>query len=111
MTSAKAIAKPGPASPILSADEFGKRHDKSKIVPAKIKAGIQKLAEAKGWCYEKEFMALCGITSSNDFAAYRALFMDDFAVPVKTESRHETRAWCGTKELANKFRKQLGLVL
>lgn len=109
MTSKSKATTPKPNSPIMSLDEFRKRHDKSTIVPQKIKAGLAKLREKKGWCYEKDFIALCEL-NANDFAAFRGQFVEEFAVPVKNESRHETRAWAGSKAVADKLREMLGVV-
>lgn len=79
-----------------SLSEFRATHDKSYIVPKKIRDGLAKLGE--GWEYEMNFAKLAGISLS-DLAAFRSLFEEHLVVVDRTR-----RAWAGTKATAAKMR-------
>lgn len=79
-------------------EAFRAAHDKSFIVPKKIREGLAKLGES--WLYEAEFMKLCSL-SQTDFAAYRDQFTDFY---VTVGGRTAKRVWAGTKAFANKLR-------
>lgn len=97
-----AIAKSDANSPIKSIDDFSKLHNKSYIVPQKIKAAVKKLADRKGWCYEVDFLKLAGVTAI-ELGTFREPFLEDHVVIIK-DSR---RAWAGTKAIANELRAML----
>ena len=79
-----------------SLSEFRATHDKSYIVPKKIRDGLAKLGE--GWEYEMNFAKIAGISLS-DLAAFRSLFEEHLVVVDRTR-----RAWAGTKATAAKMR-------
>lgn len=84
--------------------DFKAAHDKSFIVPSKIKTGLEKLG-IDGWEYEPEFTKLCGL-STNDMAKYRSQFEDYIVLVGRTrDSSRERRVWAGSKALANKLRE------
>lgn len=93
----------GPAAKPIgkSIEEFRAAHDKSFIVPRKIKAAIEKLGN--GWQSELEFAKLAGL-SMTDLGAYRAQFEDFVVVVARDGSR---RVWAGTKALAAKMREMV----
>lgn len=80
-------------------DDFRALHDKSFIVPAKIRAAIAKLGKS-GWEYEQQFMKLAEL-STTDLAAHRDQFEDHI---VTVGGRNPKRCWCGSKELATELR-------
>lgn len=84
-----------------SLDEFRANHDKSFIVPRKIKAALEKLGP--GWQSELEFAKLAGV-SMTDLAAYRPQF-EAFVVAVSRDGTR--RVWAGTKGLADKMREMV----
>lgn len=86
-----------PAGKTMS--DFRAAHDKSFIVPKKIREGIASLGDA--WEYELEFQRRCGI-SQTDFAPYRDEFADFF---FQIGGKNPKRIWCGTKSLATKLRE------
>ena len=69
--------------------EFRKQHDKSFIVPQKVRAALKALG-ARGWAYELEFLRLAGL-STTDLAAYRDVFEDHWLVVDRTK-----RVWAGS---------------
>lgn len=83
--------------------DFRAVHDKSFVVPAKIKAGIEKLGK-DGWEYEVEFLKICGL-STTDFARYRDQF-PGFFVLIGGE-RYGKRVWAGSKATADKMREMV----
>ena len=80
--------------------DFRAVHDKSYVIPKKIKEGLDALGK-DGWDYEPEFIKLCGV-SVVDFARFREEF-DEFYVVVGG-SRTGKRVWAGSKALAEKMR-------
>lgn len=78
--------------------EFRALHDKAFIVPTKIKAALEALAD--GWEYEAAFIKLAGISQA-DCSAYRDQF-EEFVVIVGGKT--QKRVWCGTKKLATQLR-------
>jgi len=96
MTSATK-AKPEMSKAGKTLAEFRASHDKSFIVPQKIKEGLKKLGG--GWEYEVNFLKLAGL-STTDLANHRDAFTDHIVLVDRTK-----RVWCGTKELANKLRE------
>jgi hypothetical protein len=83
-------------------EEFRAAHDKSFIVPGKIRDGLAALGES--WEYESEFMKRCTL-SNTDIAAYREQFADFY---VETPGRNPKRVWAGSKRFAAKLRERLG---
>lgn len=98
-------AKPTPAkkSSGKTLADFRAVHDKNFVVPAKIKAGLEKLG-AEGWEYEIEFMKTCGV-SPMDFARFRDQY-EEFYVELGSADRCK-RVWAGSKALANKMREMV----
>lgn len=81
--------------------EFRALHDKAFIVPTKIKAALEALAD--GWEYEAAFIKLAGISQA-DCSAYREKF-EEFVVVVGGKTTK--RVWCGTKKLATQLREMV----
>jgi hypothetical protein len=84
-----------------SLQDFRAEHDKSYIVPKKIRDALAKLGE--GWQYEVEFLRLAGL-STGDLATYREEFAE-FTVTVG--GRSPRRIWVGTKALAQQMREMI----
>ena len=85
-----------------SIQDFRENHDKSYMVPKRIRDAIEKLEDS--WLYEMEFMKLAGI-SSTDIGTYRDEF-EEFWFSASYSGRNSAkRIWCGTKALANKLRE------
>lgn len=85
-----------------SLQEFRAEHDKSYIVPLKIREAIKKLG-VDGWEYEVQFLRLAGL-SVTDLAAYRDEFADHFVV---VGGRNPKRLWAGSVGLAQKMREMV----
>lgn len=99
MTTKQAKVPPKPTG--RSLDEFRAAHDKSFIVPRKLKAALASLGPG-GWAYEAEFVKLAGV-SHTELGAYRSQF-EDHIVILKGTEHSGRRAWAGTKALAEKLR-------
>ena len=84
-----------------SLQEFRAEHDKSYIVPKKIKDAIEKLGD--GWEYEAQFLRLAGL-SVTDLAAYRDQFEAHIVV---VGGRNSKRVWVGTAKLAAQMREMV----
>lgn len=82
---------------------FRAAHDKSFIVPQRIREGLKKLGD--GWEYEVDFMRVCGGLATTDIAAFRAEFSDFW---FETGGRNPKRVWCATKELAKQLSAMAG---
>jgi len=80
--------------------DFRAIHDKSYVVPQKIKAGLEALGK-EGWEYEMDFMRLCGV-SSTDFASFRSDFLEHYVIVGGASS--PKRVWVGSKAIAEKMR-------
>lgn len=105
-TKKKPAPKAQPSSPAVkplgrSLEEFRANHDKSFIVPGRIKAALEKLGN--GWQSELEFAKLAGV-SMTDLGAYRAQF-EAFVVPVSRDGSR--RVWAGSKTVAEKMREMV----
>lgn len=85
-----------------SLQDFRAEHDKSFIVPLKIREALKKLG-AEGWDYEVQFLRLAGL-SVTDLAAYRDEFADHFVV---VGGRNPKRLWAGSAALAQKMREMV----
>src|SRR5574343_470547 len=94
---AASAAKPAGAGKSLQ--DFRAEHDKSFIVPSRIRAALAKLGD--GWLYEVEFLRLAQL-STTDLATYR----DDFADhTVSVGGRTPRRIWVGTVAMAKQMRE------
>lgn len=85
-----------------SLSDFRAVHDKSFVIPNKIRAGLAALGD--GWDYEPEFIKLCGV-SVLDFARFRDEFADHYVTVGGSKS--SKRAWAGTKATAAKMRDMI----
>jgi len=106
LTGGKGNAKPTPemAAPataqgvrVRSAKEFREAHDKSVIIPARIRDALKRMTP-KGWLYEVEFSRFAGVSLLN-LGAYRQQF-DALVVTVDGK-----RLWAGSVALANEFKE------
>lgn len=79
--------------------EFRSSHDKSFIVPSKIREALKQLGSS--WCYEAEFLKLAGLCTT-DLANYRDEFEEHIVMVERTK-----RVWCGTKDFAGKLREMV----
>lgn len=80
--------------------DFRAIHDKSFVIPNKIKEGLTKLGN-DGWEYENDFVKLCGVPVS-DFARFREDFAEYYVMVGGLRSGK--RVWAGSKALAEKMR-------
>jgi hypothetical protein len=79
-----------------TAAQWREVHDRSVIIPRKIRAGFKSLGAH--WEYHNEFAELCGI-SSQELSGY----IDHEEFPehwLMTGGKNPKRCWCGTEELA-----------
>lgn len=81
-----------------SLDDFKRSHDKSFIVPSKIRAALKGLGP-RGWAYEVEFIRLAGL-STTDLAAYRDQFEEHLVLVDRIK-----RVWAGSETFAAELRK------
>ena len=102
-TKAPAATAAGKAEPKLgkSLQDFRAEHDKSYIVPKRIKDALEKLGD--GWEYEVHFLRLAGL-SVTDLAAYRDQFEAHIVV---VGGRNSKRIWVGTSKLAAQMREMV----
>lgn len=84
-----------------SLQDFRAAHDKSFIIPNKVREGLKQLGS--GWEYEVEFLRRCGVCTT-DLSRYRDGFEDYI---VMTAGRNPKRIWTGSKEMANKMREMV----
>ncbi len=82
-------------------DDFRGAHDKSFIVPKKIREGLEQLGGA--WEYESDFMRRCGL-STTDFSRYRDPFEEYI---VNTTGKSAKRVWAGTADFAAELREMV----
>jgi hypothetical protein len=82
-------------------DAFRASHDKSFIVPKRIREGLAALGES--WEYEHEFIKRCGL-SQTDFGAYRDQFADFW---LHVGGKSPKKVWAGTKAFAAKLREKV----
>lgn len=80
-----------------SLSDFRAIHDKSFIIPVKIKEGLKLLGS--GWEYEAQFGKICGISLA-DLGNFRDQF-SDYVVVVRRDGK---RAWAGTPAVAQKMK-------
>ena len=80
---------------------FRSAHDKSFIVPKKIKEALEALGDS--WEYEGDLIRRCGL-SQIDFANYRDHFSEHwFLVGGKSPKR----IWAGTKKFCDSLREKV----
>lgn len=103
-TKAKKAAPKQPAAKRAgrSLEEFRATHDKSYIVPIKVKAALATLGG--DWMTEIEFAKHAGV-SMVDLNAYRDAF-EDFVVVLGGQHKGK-RLWAGSKATAAKMREML----
>lgn len=102
-TKAKSKAAPAPAKQGRTIAEFRAAHDRSFIVPTKIKAALATIGE--GWVYEGELLKLAQI-SQTDIGMFRGQF-EEHIVTLKGSEHGGKRAWAGTKAVAQKLREMV----
>lgn len=96
----KIVSTPRPSGKSLEA--FRSAHDKSYIVPNKIRAALSKLAES--WEYEVDFAKAAGVAIT-DLALFRDQF-EEYVVAMKvTGGSHKKNVWAGTPAFAAKLRE------
>lgn len=81
-------------------------HDKSVMVPNRIKVGIAKLAALgpENWEYEADFMKIAAV-SPIDMRDYRESFKDHWAdMPSTNGKRDARRVWFATKKAADAWK-------
>jgi hypothetical protein len=103
MTKPKQAAPKPVSSLVKGRDEFRAAHDKSFIIPNRIREGIKKLNPA-GCADEIDFLKLAGL-STTDLARFRHLFEENI-VNVGTE-RQPKRVWAGSKKFADELREMV----
>lgn len=89
-----------------TAADFKAAHDKSVIVPTKIRAGIAALLKIgpEHFEYDDGFRALCGLQAA-ELATYRDLFKKHwFMTPGRAGGKAGKRVWFGNPKLADKLR-------
>jgi hypothetical protein len=89
-------------------DDLRAIHDKSVLIPNRIKAGLAKLAEDgwENWAYESDFMRLAGVSPA-DFRDYREQFADFWAEMPSTNGKRDVRkVWFATKKAADTWKGQ-----
>lgn len=94
------VAKPKVDPKGKSLAEFRAQHDKSFIVPKRIKEGLAALGS--GWEYEVQFAKIAGISLA-DLSNFREQFADNFVVV----GRSGKRAWTGSKATAQAMREMV----
>lgn len=98
------MTKPAPAKG-KSLDEFCRAHDRTFIVPTKIKAGLGQLGDS--WEYEGDFIRRCGI-ASHELTKFREQFKDHIVEVARTSSNgHSRRVWAGTVAFAKRLREAI----
>lgn len=86
-------------------------HDKSVVIPNRIKAAIAALAgSADEWIYEVDFMKLAKPPlGSQDIAKFRDQFADFWAEMPSTNGKSQVRrVWFATKKAADEWRESIG---
>ena len=82
-------------------EAFRASHDKSYIVPRRIREALVALGDS--WEYEGEFMKRCNL-SSTDFAAYRDQFREFYVETAGGGGNRGKRVWAGSKVFAGKLK-------
>lgn len=103
------LAKPAKKSG-KTLDDLRAIHDRTIVVPNRIKAAIAKLAEEgpENWCYECDFIKLLTPNiASKDISDYREQFADFWALMPPTNGvRDAKKVWFATKKAADSWRGQ-----
>lgn len=94
MTTAKEPKKGG-----KDLETFRSLHDKSFIVPQRIRTGLKLLGES--WEYEQEFAQRCKLSLA-DFSRFREQFAEYY---VEIGGKSIRRVWAGSKAFADKLRE------
>lgn len=81
--------------------DFRVTHDRSFIVPERIKDALKALGD--GWEYEMQFTKLAAVSSS-ELSSYRDQF-SDYVVVLRRDGK---RAWAGSPATAQKMREMIG---
>jgi hypothetical protein len=97
---AKKIATPRASGKSL--EEFRSAHDKSYIVPKKIKDALAKLGDS--WEYEVDFVKTANI-SITDLIPFRDQFEGHIVAVKANGSSHKKNVWAGTLAFAAKLRE------
>lgn len=97
---AKPVSPPGQKIG-RSLDEFKAAHDKSFIVPMRLKAALKALGN--GWEYEVALAKQAGVSLA-DLGNFRDQFSEHIVVVKRDGSK---RAWAGTPAAAAKMRAML----
>ena len=87
-----------------SIDEFKKSHDKSFIIPNKIRTALAQLGD--GWEYEMQFAKLAGV-GLPDLSAYRPMFEAYLVELGNNTTGRGKRVWAGTTAAAKKMREMV----
>jgi hypothetical protein len=97
------MSKPTPPKKVGGKDleMFRAAHDRSFIIPRRIKDALATLGES--WEYEAEFIKRCGLSQS-DFALYRDQFADFFVETANSHRSRGKRVWAGSKAFATRLR-------
>jgi len=97
------VSTPKPKAKTL--DDFRANHDRSVIVPNKIKAALAKLLEIgpEHYEYEADFIKIAGISQA-DIGLFRDQFLDHVVETPKTHASREKRVWFGDRKVAAKVR-------
>jgi hypothetical protein len=94
-----------PATKGKDLDAFRASHDRSFIIPKRIRDGLADLGDS--WEYEGEFLKRCKI-STHEFGTYRDQFKDFYVeTPTGGSRDNGKRVWAGTKGFAAKLRAQI----
>lgn len=81
-------------------EQFSDAHDRSVMIPKKIREGLKQLGDS--WEYEAEFLKRCKLPL-NGISAYRDQFKDH-VVEVAADRK---RIWAGTVKFATKLRERV----
>ena len=101
------MASPKPQA--RTAAQFRALHDKTVIVPNKIRAALKKLIDVgpEHFAYDEEFRQLCGLQAA-ELAAYRDQFKRHwFMTAGLTKSSNQKRVWFGDAKVADRLRPEL----
>jgi hypothetical protein len=89
-----------------TAADYKSTHEKSVIVPNKIKAGLAALLKTgpEHYEYDEGFRSLCGLQAA-ELAEYREAFKSHwFITPGRTSNKGGKRVWFGNAKVAARLR-------
>lgn len=102
-------SKPATKKAGKTLDDLRALHDRSVLIPNRIKATIEKLAEVswQEWAYESDFLSISTPRiSTKDLSDFRDRFKDFWAEMPPTNGRRDARkVWFATKKAADDWRK------